>query len=54
MLWGVDVNTQKDVGTGPARIPLWVWVVGIPVIGTALAMVFSMTVPLLFGGGGGH
>jgi hypothetical protein len=36
---------------------LWVWVVGIPVVGSSLAMLVSMTVPLLLGGGmggGGH
>jgi hypothetical protein len=54
-----------DVGGGsdrapatasPTRTPLWVWVVGIVVVGSALAMIVSMTVPLLLGGmsGGGH
>jgi hypothetical protein len=48
--------TGPPEATAPARTPLWVWVVGIAVIGSSLAMLASMTVPLLFGGagGGGH
>jgi hypothetical protein len=41
----------------PARAPLWVWVVGVPVIGTSLALFLSMTIPTILGGGmggGGH
>jgi hypothetical protein len=60
-----DPDSQVEIDEGsdrapttaaPARTLLWVWVVGIPVIGSSLAMLVSMTVPLLAGGmgGGGH
>lgn len=58
---GGTTTPAGDVGVLPdrastARTPVWVWVVGIPVIGTSLAMLVSMTVPLIMGGmgGGGH
>jgi hypothetical protein len=54
-------DTGEDTSVAPdrastTRTPLWVWVVGIVVLGTSLAMLVSMTVPLLMGGmsGGGH
>ncbi len=53
---GVDVDERPDRTPATAattRVPLWVWMVGIPVIGTSLAMLVSMTVPLFFGGGMG-
>lgn len=40
----------------PATTPLWVWLVGIVVLGTSLAMIVSMSAAFFMGGvgGGGH
>lgn len=50
-----DSGAARDRGSD-TRTPLWVWVVGIVVLGTSLAMLVSMTVPLILGGmdAGGH
>ncbi|MDQ3641102.1 MAG: hypothetical protein M3450_06460 [Actinomycetota bacterium] len=48
-----DTGVEPDRAS-PTRTPLWVWVVGIVVLGTSLAMLRGMIVPLILNGLGGH
>ncbi len=45
-----DTGEEPD-GVSTTRTPLWVWVVGIVVLGTSLAMLRGMIVPIILGGG---
>jgi len=52
-----DPTPGDDTGVGPdrestTRTPLWVWVLWIVVLGTSLAMLRGMIVPLIMGGHG--
>lgn len=51
-------STGDDTGVEPGRrsitpAPLWVWLVGIVVLGSSLAMIVAMTGVLFMGGMGG-
>jgi hypothetical protein len=50
-----DTADRTNVSSGHASAtrtpPLWVWAVGIVVLGTALAMVVTMSTSLFMGGG---
>ena len=48
-----DADVEPDRAS-TTRTPLWVWVVGIVVLGTSLAMLRGMIVPIIMGGMGGH
>lgn len=51
-------DTADDTGVvpdrvSPTRTPLWVWLVGIVVLGSSLAMIVAMSSALFMGGMGG-
>lgn len=47
-------DTDLALDSEPTKIPapLWVWLVGIAVLGASLAMIVSMSMVLVTGGGG--